>query len=133
MKHIVFFILFSLLENQALAESSYDKFCRIPEDGNIAMLCKISKSINVPVDKVGIGLIFASVDMIGTYCDFSLSRKYLYSRMKVGSDPEIDKSIGFLMIPYRGKPPPGFKGDKKVFCKVEYDMLGPSSKEKFFN
>ena len=121
-----------LISSSVYADSNYDKYCLTPEDPSVAMICKISKNLNVPVEKTGAAMMFASVDMIGTYCNFSFNKKYLDAKMKIEKDQDIVKATRFLISSYRGKPPPGFNGDRKVFCKMEYEMFGPHSNEKFF-
>ena len=102
-------------------------------DQSTELVCAVSNKLNVNPIKVGFAMVFASVEMTGTYCNFSFSQKFLESRIKVETDQEVAKVVAFLISSYEGKPPPGFNGDRKVFCNLQWQTFGPRSKEKFFN
>jgi hypothetical protein len=128
------FLLFTLalLSFGTFGQSDYSRYCTSPKDLNTQMVCALSKQLDTSPVKVGMAMVFASIEIGGTYCDFGFSRKFLDTRIKVLSDLEVDKVVKFLVSSYSGKPPPGYTGDDKHFCKMQYETFGPRSQEKFY-
>ena len=125
-------ITLSLFSSCAFAQSDYNKYCNSPKDQSTQMICSLSRQLGVSPLKVGAGLVFASIEMSGVYCNFGFSRKFLDSRIKLESDLDVTKVVKYLITAYSGKPPPGYTGDDRVFCKMQYETFGPYSKEQFF-
>jgi len=112
---------------------NWAEYCQpTPRDQGTQLVCALSKSTDVSPIKVGSAMALASIQMTGTFCNFRYSQKTAIALMKVEADPEVSKVMKFLISSYRGKPPPGFSGDEKVFCKLQYELFGPGSAEKLF-
>ncbi len=139
MQNFIFSLLFCTLylANSSWAVSvketdEYKKYCSKINDQTTELVCAVSNQLNINPIKISLAMVLASVEMTGTYCNFNFSRKFLDLRIKIETDLEISKAIIFLISTYRGKPPPGFKGDRKVFCNLQWQTFGPRSKENFY-
>ncbi len=126
--------VFVLTQHNALATpADYDRVCNSRLDPTTEMVCNLALTLDASPLKVGAGMVMANIQMTGTYCNFNFSRRFLDARLKFETDQENARIVRFLINQYRGKPPPGFNGDPKVFCKITYDTFGPRSRERFFD
>lgn len=124
------FLFFSL--RIVHAQSEYQKYCTSPQEESTQLVCALSKNLGVPPLKVVMAMTFAAIDMTGTYCNFSFTKTFIDARMKLYSDNETMKVVTHLVTAYKNKPPPGFTGDKLVFCHMQYETFGPRSDSPFF-
>jgi len=131
-KKIVLFFLSLIFSSPVFASEDYKKFCTNTKDTTTALVCKVSKNLGVSPMKVGGAMVIASIQMTGTYCNFSFTNSFLESRMRLESDQEVASVVRHLITMYKDKPPPGFNGDKKVFCKMQYETLNAQSNSKIF-
>jgi len=123
----------SLIFSPLTVAGDYEKYC--PEnlsDPGTLVVCSVAREINVPPLKVGAAMVLASLQMTGTYCDFKFTRKFLNGRMAAENDLEVKGAVHYLIGRYRDKPPPGYNGDKRVFCKMQYESFGPRSDSPIF-
>jgi len=131
-KKIVLFFLPLFFSSSAIASEEYKKFCTNPKDATTILVCAVSKNLGVSPMKVGGAMVIASIQMTGTYCNFSFTNKFLETRMRLESDQETASVVRHFITMYKDKPPPGFNGDKKVFCKMQYETLNSQSSSKIF-
>jgi hypothetical protein len=130
----IFFTTSTFTHSASARESvEYKKFCSKITDPSTELVCAVSNKLNVDPLKVGLAMVFASVEMTGTFCNFRFSQKFLESRINVETDQEVARVVAFLIGAYERKPPPGFNGDRNVFCNLQWQTFGPRSKERFFD
>lgn len=124
-KKIIFFVftLLTLSWCEIIAASEFDAICLDKKNPVDKMVCDLSDKLHVPPEKIGIGMVLASAEITGTYCDFEFTEKFLEIRLDKENDLDVKKVVKFLISFYKDKPPPNFNGDKKVFCKMEYATL----------
>jgi len=125
--------LATTLSPESKAQSDYSKYCLGQDHSQSTQLvCALSRKLEIPPTKIGLAMVFASIQMTGTYCKLNFTRAFLDARIKAETDPEIAKASRFLIELYKEKPPPGYNGDDKVFCKIQRETFGPDSQAKFF-
>ena len=125
-------VLIFILSIEIVKADDFDKFCNPPTETTSKLVCGLAREQRVSPIKAGIAMSMASIQMTGTFCNFSFTQNFLDSRIKVESDYEIAKVVKHLISIYRDKPPPGFNGDPKVFCKMQHETFGPRSTAKIF-
>lgn len=111
-----------------------NEICKNPKHEIDIMICEISKRINVDPIIVASSMTFASIELTANYCDFELSRNYFDATLPLlDNQAKKAKALFIDMYLQNDLPPPGYYGNDKMYCKFNYDLLGPKSKEKFFN
>lgn len=131
--NLLLFTLLVVLPTRVLsANSEFERFCNPPSEPTSQTVCALSKELNVSPLKTGTGMLLASLQITGTYCNFSFTKKFIDMRLKFEADLEIAKVVRHLIASYRDKSPPGYNGDPRVFCKMQYETFGSRSKEKIF-
>jgi hypothetical protein len=125
-------LLIFIYSSGVVMADDFDRFCNPPTEMTSQLVCGLAREQRVSPLKAGIAMTMASLQMTGTFCNFSFNQNFLERRMKVENDYEIAKVVKHLISVYRGKPPPGFNGDQKVFCKMQHESFGPRSTAKIF-
>ena len=115
---VLFFTI--LISQNSSANSDYETFCLKRDNPSDKIVCNLSDKLKISPTKVGVGMMLASLEMTGTFCDFDFSDNFLDYRIQQENDIEVRKVVEFLIAFYSNKSPPGFNGDKKVFCKLQY-------------
>ena len=135
MREAIIFVvtIFCFLAAKPISASDSSKLCANPSDPSTILVCNLSREFGISPLKVGTGMVLASVQMTGTFCQFNFSRKFLDWRIKTETDQDIAAVVRHLVTFYRDKSPPGFNGDKKVFCTMQYQTFGPRSNERLFD
>jgi len=124
-------LLLLVLYSSSIYADNYDKYCKNPETEQIRMVCLYSEKEGIDPLIAFSGVIFASWELIGLYCNFSLSKRYFDITLPILNKAGGKEAKDFFMNLYldNNLPPPGYSGNDKSFCKFNYDLLGPKSKE----
>ena len=132
MKNVFIAALFCFSPLVVNAQSEFQKYCHSPTDQSTKFICNLSQDLGIPPLKVTAAMVFASVEMTGAYCNFSFTRKFIETRINLYNDNEIARAATYLITMYNNKPPPGFTGNKSVYCHTQYETFGPRSTEDFY-
>ena len=90
-------LLIFIYSSGVVKADDFDKFCNPPTEMTSQLVCGLAREQRVSPIKAGIAMTMASLQMTGTFCNFSFNQNFLESRMKVESDYEIAKVVKHLI------------------------------------
>lgn len=112
------------LELQRVVErDDSNRYCRKPETSDVAIICNISRRLNVPFIKVATAQFIAAIDATAVNCSFNKTADFEKNRAKILSDSEIQRAYSLISPSILSTPPKNLPD----FCSTAYNSTGPSS------